>query len=255
MSRLAIRQLSIGEIIDFSFTIYRGHFATLFLIALFTSGIPLILNTYVNSRGGPLAAVLWYVLYLVLALSLGALASASTTFVVSEAYLGRSVTAGEALSRALPLLGQVVVLSFVMGFLVGLGTLFLLVPGIIIGCGLAVSTPALVLESGDAMEALRRSWSLTRGSRFKIFLLFLVVVIIIMIPVVGVTMVMGLLPGAAGVAGRPSATLILATVAGGLVEMLVYPIFYCALTLAYYDLRVRKEGFDLELLESNLQSA
>ena len=29
---------------------------------------------------------------------------------------------------------------------------------------------------------------------------------------------------------------------------------YCVLTVAYYDLRVRKEGFDLEVLASTLQT-
>ena len=39
------------------------------------------------------------------------------------------------------------------------------------------------------------------------------------------------------------------------VSTLIYPLLYCALTVAYYDLRVRKEGFDLELLESTLAHA
>ena len=35
--------------------------------------------------------------------------------------------------------------------------------------------------------------------------------------------------------------------------MLIYPFFYVVLTVLYYDLRVRKEGFDLELLASSLR--
>jgi hypothetical protein len=42
---------------------------------------------------------------------------------------------------------------------------------------------------------------------------------------------------------------------GGLVQIFIYPLFYCVLTVTYYDLRVRKEGFDLELLASQLQTA
>ena len=37
--------------------------------------------------------------------------------------------------------------------------------------------------------------------------------------------------------------------------MLIYPLFNCALTIAYYDQRIRKEGFDLELLASRLRAA
>ena len=52
-----------------------------------------------------------------------------------------------------------------------------------------------------------------------------------------------------------SATGLLAVVLGGLIQLLVYPLFYCVLTVTYYDLRVRKEGFDLEVLASTLQIA
>jgi hypothetical protein len=41
----------------------------------------------------------------------------------------------------------------------------------------------------------------------------------------------------------------------GVMQMLLYPLLYCVLTVAYYDLRVRKEGFDLEVLASTLQPA
>ena len=59
-----------------------------------------------------------------------------------------------------------------------------------------------------------------------------------------------MLTGAAG-RSRPSSPLAI----GGLVQIFIYPLFYCVLTVAYYDLRVRKEGFDLELLASSLQTA
>ncbi len=35
-------------------------------------------------------------------------------------------------------------------------------------------------------------------------------------------------------------------------NMLIAPLIYCFLTVAYYDLRVRKEAFDLEVLASNM---
>jgi len=40
-----------------------------------------------------------------------------------------------------------------------------------------------------------------------------------------------------------------------LVAILVTPLISCLLIVAYYDLRVRKEGFDLEVLASSLPSA
>jgi hypothetical protein len=40
-----------------------------------------------------------------------------------------------------------------------------------------------------------------------------------------------------------------------LLSILVYPFLYVVLTVLYYDIRVRKEGFDLELLASSVAGA
>jgi hypothetical protein len=55
--------------------------------------------------------------------------------------------------------------------------------------------------------------------------------------------------------GEVTTSALLWQVVSQLVTTLVYPLLYCALTVAYYDLRVRKEGFDLELLEQTLSHA
>ena len=55
--------------------------------------------------------------------------------------------------------------------------------------------------------------------------------------------------------GTSSTATIVALAIGGVVQLFIYPLFYCVLTVTYYDLRVRKEGFDLELLASSLQTA
>jgi len=36
------------------------------------------------------------------------------------------------------------------------------------------------------------------------------------------------------------------------VSLLIYPVISCVFTVFYYDLRVRKEGFDLEMLSQAL---
>jgi membrane protein YdbS with pleckstrin-like domain len=44
-------------------------------------------------------------------------------------------------------------------------------------------------------------------------------------------------------------------VVAAVIQLFLYPLVYCVLTVAYYDLRVRKEGFDLEVLAQTLQTA
>ena len=52
-----------------------------------------------------------------------------------------------------------------------------------------------------------------------------------------------------------TATFVALTTVVGIVSSLVWPMLYCVLTVAYYDLRVRKEAFDLEVLAAGLAPA
>ena len=89
------------------------------------------------------------------------------------------------------------------------------------------------------------------------FGLGLTLLLLLYIPVVAITGLLAVvIPQASGERfGPASLSTIGALAAGGVVQMFIYPLFYCVLTLTYYDLRVRKEGFDLELLASTLQTA
>lgn len=49
------------------------------------------------------------------------------------------------------------------------GLALLVIPGLVLGCGLAVALPAAVLEGGGPLRAIARSWTLTRGHRGAIF--------------------------------------------------------------------------------------
>jgi len=85
------------------------------------------------------------------------------------------------------------------------------------------------------------------------FGLLVTLVVLLYIPVVALSAVASLILSGSGRPGGMSG--MVAVVLAGLVQLLVYPLFYCVLTVAYYDLRVRKEGFDLEVLASTLQPA
>ena len=136
--------------------------------------------------------------------------------------------------------------------------ILLVIPGIILALGLALAVPVVVLEPGmSASAALSRSWELTRGSRWRISGLGFTLLVLLYVPFVAVTGLFALmLPhSAVNALGQASVASIVVLTIGGLVQMLIYPLFYCVLTVTYYDVRVRKEGFDLELLASSLQSA
>jgi hypothetical protein len=252
MVHTSLRPLSVGEILDVSFSLYRRHFATLGTIAVLCSGIPVLLSLYIEASGGVLYNLPLTLLHYVIFTVLSSIATAATVFVVSESYLGRPLAARDALRRATPLFARLIICSLLFAIIVGIGFIFLFIPGIILVCGLLLAFPSLVLESSlSPTGALSRSWSLTRGSRWRMFGLLVTMVLLLYVPLVGLGAIAAVvLPG--GARGTSPGTVTLAVV--GLLQMLLYPLLYCVLTVAYYDLRVRKEGFDLEVLASTLQT-
>ena len=257
MTPTPLRPLSVGEILDVSFTLYRRHFGPLVTVALICSGLPVLLSIYIEAAGGMLANTTLTLVYYLAFMVLSAIATAATVHIVSESYLGQPLGASEALARATPLLWRIIACSILLALVIGLGFLLLFIPGVILTCGLLLAFPALVLEPGTtATGALGRSWWLTRGSRWRMFGLLLTLLVLLYIPLVSLTGVAAIALPAPGPGDSRYGTAGLVTVAlAGLIQMLIYPLFYCVLTVAYYDLRVRKEGFDLQVLASTLQPA
>ncbi|HEY8105562.1 MAG TPA: hypothetical protein VIE46_05600 [Gemmatimonadales bacterium] len=280
MTGVALRPLSVGEIIDASFQVYRRYFGALAMVVLICNSIPLLLQIFVEASGGPRDHPFLAIGYSLMFLVLGSVATAATVFIVSESYLGRAITARDALNLAAPFVGRVITISILVGLMIGcgivilvvvpalaarplaiVGFLALLVFGVVGVCGFVVTTPALVLESlPSAAAALRRSWSLTSGYRLKILGLLFLLSVIMMLPwmaVTGLAAIVGALAAVGGGGGTRVAVLVavVGIVLGGLVLFLLQPLLHGALTISYYDLRVRKEGFDLEVLASSLHAA
>jgi hypothetical protein len=116
--------------------------------------------------------------------------------------------------------------------------------------------PVTVLEGGGLRASMRRSKALTKGSRGRIFLIYLLIAIlgalvswIVQFPLLAATGFRTLRQPAAitgAVQAISAAGVFLST-------SLVGALGAIALTLIYYDQRVRKEGFDLQLMMSRLQ--
>ena len=258
MTSAELRPLSIGEILDTAFQLYRGHFITVATIGVICTAIPLTIDVYVEASGGRMAHLGLAMFSALLLMVLNSVATAATVFVISEGYLGRTVGAGDALQLAAPFAGRLILAQVLYSILAFVGFLFFVIPGLIVLVGMSLTAPALVVENlPTSTAALRRSWALTRGARWKLVGIFVPLLLLLVIPMIGVTVLVGVLAAIGGVAlGEDGAGAgILGAALAGLIQMLVYPLFNCALTVAYYDQRIRKEGFDLELLAARLRAA
>lgn len=253
-----IRPMSLGEILDMGFRILRNHFAVLVGLAamiyvpllLMGSVAQLILPQGAETSPDDIRAALPLLLGVLGAAAVWALvawpvASAAITHAVGELYLGRSATFAESLrtgwSLVWPLSGtSLLVVLFVIG-----GLFLLIIPGIYLGLSYALVWPIMVLERRFGMAALRRSRHLMRGNLLRI---------------AGLATVAGILTAVLSSAAQFGLGYV--PVVGSLVSMLVRAAGTAFGTtfsvLLYFDVRCRKEAFDVEhlaqLVEQQAQS-
>jgi hypothetical protein len=107
---------------------------------------------------------------------------------------------------------------------------------------------AVVLERLSPVAALRRSMRLTRGSFWRIVLFYIVIGLVSGI----LSDILGLLPGLF-VSALPLGTrAVIEVLATGVVQIFTSPFILILLTLVYYDIRIRREAFDIEMLAQSI---
>jgi len=120
-----------------------------------------------------------------------------------------------------------------------------------IGSSLSLAIPSAAMEALKGFRALRRSWGLTRKSRLRIALAWIAVTIAswVLVPSFQWVLRLAIVWIARSAHSRwVFYTLypIVSQAMNTLLSALFGPIYPIALTLFYYDQRIRKEGFDIE---------
>ncbi len=262
MAGLDLRPLSVGEILDRTFTLYRRHFVLFIGIMAVPQLLVLVVNlaqtlllrgpgahTPVLLAQHAIETVLVSIVVLIVTFIAVLFAQAATIYAVSEYYLGRLTNISDALHRAWGEIGTVFTVGLLNGLAVMVGIICLVIPGFYILCRYIVAVPAALIERRNPMDALSRSWTLTSGNAGRAFLLIILYF--------AVSFAAGLLIGVPfGIAvvmnkGNPAAIQLwtaLTQVGNTVVNIVVGPILLIATSVFYFDLRVRKEAFDLQFM-------
>lgn len=247
----------------------RSPFASLNGQTLTPAQAQQLLNSYVG------VFAVSGVLLLLSLLVISPLGEAATTRAVSDRYLDRKSSLRSAYGTAWNRLGALVTLILILiGAYAGCIAVIVLLALLFsaVGAGAAggafavllalalipvaifvyvrtlVAVPAIVLERVSGWRGLRRSWDLIRGRFWPTFGRILLLALISGI-ISSVVAAVFELPGAAV---DPSNTFVFDQVASAIAAVFVGPITYIGVTLLYYDARIRKEGFDIEMLASSL---
>lgn len=264
------RQLSVGEVLDLSFRIYRATlvrcllFATCGVIGGQLAGIYVLVKGGTMARGGggvtgmvvqlrdPTFVTLYFV-GLVLTLLFYAAVLLRQRAIISG---GTGADALPAALRRLPAL-----IGLLLLVIIGLGVCFL--PGAVTGgavrallfaaavlvlcyavVAISCAQTILLIDGEGPASSLARSWRLTTGSFWRLSLIYTVALIIL----IALYAVIGAMAGflAAVVAHGDLAMVTAFTQVIGIILGALATPFYAALALAVLaDLKVRKEGADL----------
>jgi hypothetical protein len=266
---VALRPRSTTEIIDAAASLLRQNYlelvtaTALFTVPLFIANeliapqmgiqpgittVPFGTNALAVGSAGAYSTSLfqWAMLSAAIAFVFGGLASATTVVIVSDNYLGREVTIAGALARALSRFWAVIVTGVVQGMLIGVGFVFLLIPGFFCIAWFFSAVNVVMVEGKNPFEALGRGHFLAKGSVLRVLgtLFFTGLIITVAAFVVGLVLRSLIMVVHTG----PQA----AVIADNLARIVIYPFFTVVATVLYFDLRIRKEGLDLELMAKEL---
>lgn len=223
-----------GAVLSRSFHILVGGFAPFFAItALVVLPQYLLIWSVQSDTTGEIDFTLDIVLYFIVAWICEAIATAVIIHAVFQALRSRPVSLAASVSAAWRRLFPVALVAMLQIAAVVLGLIFFLVPGFIVIAVLYVAIPACVVERLGPLASLRHSAGLTRGHRWHLFGIFVVVV--------AVSAVVAVLNELAGAPGD-----LLYKAVEFVTGVLFSAYFAVTVAVAYHDLRVAKDGVDVD---------
>jgi hypothetical protein len=247
-----LRPLGLLDLFDEAFSLYRKNFVIFFGIGALVyipfnilSGLfsqdPLAFSNSAELDPSLLTGLLFTSILSIFAFGV---ANGAITKAVSDRYIGHPTSIGSSyafvLARAFPFFFTVLL----AGIVIGLGAL-LIIPAIIFSFMFVFVSQVFVVEDLRFGQALGRSRSLAKENWVRILLVGIFIVLITVIVSflsVGITDIF-----------QAAGQSIIAAVIEGLLQAFILPLVSAAYVLLYFDIRVRKEGYDLELLAKELE--
>ena len=265
---IRLRPLTVSDLLDETFRIYRANFPlfaglaiavaipTIFFEVVAGTGAvfgsllgafnnPAALNTPVNQN--PVGLLQYPVTVILLPLQTGTLVLAAVLICLGQPVSFLGVL--RAVLRRYFGLWLVNILLLVASFL-----LLCLPAGIFLLVRLSLSLPAFFAENAAATAAVERSWRLTARSFWRSFGILLLVLVVNYAVSLALAPLLyaaaALLPGFSyQIRGD------LVVIVSGLLGQVILPVYAIGVTLLYFDLRVRKEAYDLEVQAYRLGAA
>jgi hypothetical protein len=271
MSVTQLRPLGVGEILDVAITIYRRNFRALLTLVFVVVAPFEIVSALIQASALPDSsfltdstpaeaididrdfwlAVAGFAAAGLLSFIAGIVATGACFKAIADGYLGERADWRPALAYAARRLHSILWVTVFGTFIAVLGFVFFVVPGVYLYVCFAVAVPVLLTEGLKGRKALGRSRRLVKGrwwGTFGVVVLGAILVSIVEGALVGLTAVVTTLD----TADPTLASFLFTTTATVLASVISTPLSAAFITVLYFDLRVRKEAFDLQLLAEQI---
>ncbi|MGH2721809.1 MAG: hypothetical protein ACRDJO_09425 [Actinomycetota bacterium] len=266
-SRALLHARTVGEILDDSIDLYRRNGRTILPLSALvmvplavlstvwsiqlTEDLQFFTDTLQAEVGGRLV-VIGLVMVAVWALGRSYLYGAVARL-VSEWFLGRAPDRRVVHAFALGHLGRMLAAYLVYGFLLFLGIfpglLLLTAPFFFFVTVFTFVFVVIVVEGTGVFASFGRSWNLSKRFRWKILGTIVLVYLVKMAATYGLQALFLMVGAAVGfLSDTLEGAIAVASYLSQAVALVLFaPLSWIAATVLYFDIRVRKEGFDLAL--------
>lgn len=215
-------QISVGDVLNKTFSIYGQNFGALIGGALVVFVIVGIASGLLQNAGGLILGTLALIIELVgRAIFVGFVVK----LVEDDRDGRRDHTVGDLFSSASDAIVPLIGFGILFGIGVGIGFLLLIIPGFFLLTMWSVGAPAIVVENEGPIGAFGRSWKLVSGDGWRVFAVLVVVFLIVL----AVSAVLAAI--ANGIGGEVS-NLVAAIIAG----VITAPVYAVAVSVLFFDL-------------------
>ena len=251
MQDFAVTEFRVGSVIRRGITIFFRNFASFALLGLLTVFSLAILNLLMVPAVDPVADeeivatafVGASIVAIVAFLLFSQILLAAVTYGTFQDLRGRRATVTDSLAKVLSLILPILGVAVIVALATTLGLALFIVPGLIAATAFWIAVPVAVIERPGITRSLGRSYSLTQGYRWRILGILLLMALL----TVGIGIVYELVLALAfGTNINEDATDLVRIFAGYFFDMVTTCLSGVVACVGYYDLRVVKEGIDIE---------
>jgi hypothetical protein len=170
------------------------------------------------------------------------LTNGALTISVADRVLGGHAEWREVWMLLFRRLGKLLSAVIPAAFLVAIGCVFFLIPGLVLALLFAFVSPVVLIEGIGGRAALERSVALVRSDWLRVTL---------------VVLVFGLLRGIAQVVASalvPQSAIFASSLFGDLITMVLLPVPVLGMVLLYFDVRRKRDNFTPDNLRADLEA-